>query len=136
MLCIPKRSSCASSLFTVVWVTTSSSPMMRLASVLNSNSVKMSRMASALTGQTSKSFSSKSIGTSLIIVANDLDIRPCCWKRSTFSFCLPFSSWTFANKPSMEPYFATKAFAVFSPIPGTPGILSEASPHKPKISMT
>ena len=37
---------------------------------------------------------------------------------------------------STEPYLAISVFAVFSPIPGIPGMLSEASPQSPKISMT
>ena len=36
----------------------------------------------------------------------------------------------------MLPYSPINFFAVFSPTPGTPGILSTASPHKPSISIT
>ena len=82
------------------------------------------------------SSSMKSTSTSMIIVANILETIPCSAKLITFSFCFPFNSSALAIKFSTEPYFCIKIFEVFSPIPGIPGILSAASPHKPKISIT
>ena len=41
-----------------------------------------------------------------------------------------------ASRFSMVPYSLISAWAVFSPMPGTPGMLSEASPISPMISTT
>ena len=49
-------------------------------------------------------------------------------RRSTFSFSLPFSSSACATSSSTEPNSWTSFAAVFSPTPGTPGMLSEVSP--------
>ena len=91
---------------------------------------------SASTSHISNSDSLNSTSTSQIIVANIFEILPCSAKLMTFSCCFPFNSWAWSIRFSTEPYFAINVFAVFSPIPGIPGILSEASPQSPKISIT
>ena len=45
-----------------------------------------------------------------------------------FSFCLPLSSSVRASSSSTDPKVFTSLAAVLSPIPGTPGMLSEVSP--------
>ena len=138
ILCIPNKSSCAFSplLMEGCAVITMSSPITRRAKFRNSNSVKISFTFSVSTSQTNKCASSKGTSTSIIIVASILETNPCASKLMTFSFCFPFKSSTFLKMFSIVPYFWINSLAVFSPIPGIPGMLSAASPHNPKISMT
>ena len=113
-----------------------SSPKTLLPNVLNSNSAKRGSNFSLSGGPSLKLSSWNSTGASNIIVANLFDSKPCSAKASTFSFCLPFNSWLLAMMFSIEPYCLISNLAVFSPMPGIPGMLSTASPHKPKISIT
>ena len=81
-----------------------------------------------------------SIGTSKFIVPKNLDISAKSLFSIIFSFCFPFKS-SFPSsidlyKFSIVPYFCIRLSAVFSPIPGTPGILSEVSPCKPLTSIS
>ena len=113
-----------------------SSPITLRAKFLNSSSVKTSLIFSVSGGHIIKSSSLNSTSTSMMIVANILETNPCSAKLMTFSFCFPFNSSACSIKPSTEPYFSINILEVFSPIPGIPGILSAASPHKPRISIT
>ena len=71
-----------------------------------------------------------------MIFANSLESTPNSLLASIFSFILPFSSWVFSSKASMLPYSFKNFFAVLSPTPGSPGILSTASPIIPRQSIT
>ena len=79
------------------------------------------------------------IGTSKLIVPKVFDKNAKSLFCSIFSFCFPFkSSSPFSNlsyKFSIEPYFWINDKAVFSPTPGTPGILSDESPCNPFTSI-
>jgi len=70
------------------------------------------------------------------MVARSFEARAC----SAFS-AIAFarageSSPACASTSSSEPYWATSCAAVLSPIPGTPGMLSEVSPLSPMKSGT
>ena len=80
---------------------------------------------------------SVSMGTSLSIVANSFDILAISLLFSMFSRALFFFICSVLFKMfSISPNCSNKDNAVFSPIPGTPGMLSEASPIKPFNSTT
>ena len=67
--------------------------------------------------------------TSVTIVARSLFRERRSVAARTFSRCLPFSSVSArAISSSTEPNVWTSFAAVFSPTPGTPGMLSEVSP--------
>ena len=90
----------------------------------------------------SSSFNSSnvsSIGTCVLISPNVLERYAKSLFSSNFSFCFPLISASpdsnFLYKLSIVPYFWTNESAVFSPIPGTPGILSDVSPCKPFTSI-
>ena len=54
-------------------------------------------------------------------------------------FCLRFAPviWsTLLRTPSRSPNFCSRSAAVLSPIPGTPGMLSDVSPLRPMKSGT
>jgi len=108
----------------------------RLAKFRNSNSSNSFFSASTSGSVTLNSSSSNSTGASNIMVANSFERSAWSAKFSTFSFCFPFSLSVFLSRFSTDSNSAIKSLALFSPIPGTPGILSEASPHKPNISMS
>ena len=116
--------------------TAATSGKSRLVRVRNSNSLKSVFNASSSRGERTRSSQVTSMGTSRMIVASCLESRACSAWVSTFSFCLPLSLAEFAMMPSMEPNSAMSFFAVFSPMPGMPGMLSAASPHRPRMSMT
>ena len=86
-------------------------------------------------------YSSKfsSMGTCILIVPNSLDKYAISLFCFIFSLVFPFSSSvplsTSLYRFSIEPYFFTRSNAVFSPIPGTPGMLSELSPINPLTSI-
>ncbi len=108
----------------------------RFAYVLNSSSTKSSFRA-FWSGSDQVSFSSSnSTGTSSMMVASCFERIPCSAKFSTFSFCLPFSLSVFSRRFSSESNSLISLVAVFSPMPGIPGMLSEASPHSPRMSIT
>ena len=71
-----------------------------------------------------------------MIVANFLHNKPISFEDSIFSLILPCNSCAFANRPSIVSYCFKNFWAVFSPTPGIPGILSAASPIIPKKSIT
>ena len=60
--------------------------------------------------------------------ASSLFSASCSPAASIESLSLPFSSSVRASSASTEPNSCTSLVAVFSPTPGTPGMLSEASP--------
>ena len=70
------------------------------------------------------------------MVANFLDNIPNAALASILSFMAPFNWCVLAKRFSIEPYSAKNFFAVFSPTPGSPGILSAASPIIPRKSIT
>ena len=86
-----------------------------------------------------KSSKLSSIGTSRFILPKVLDKNAKSLFSSNFSFCFPFKSDSpfsnFSYILSMFPYFWISDNAVFSPIPGTPGMLSEVSPCNPFTSI-
>ena len=77
-----------------------------------------------------------STGTSVIIVANFFENIACSLLFSKFSFSLfPLISSIFCKTVSILPYVFISLKAVFSPTPGTPGILSDLSPIRPLTSI-
>ena len=80
---------------------------------------------------------SNSIGTSNTMVAKNLDSNACSLLSSrALRNDLASILSLFAIASSMEENCFKRAFAFFSPIPATPGILSELSPQSPNISIT
>ena len=77
------------------------------------------------------------MSTSKCIVASCFEIRAssACSVRFCFRFGPEISSML-SSTPSTEPYCCSSCEAVFSPIPGTPGMLSEVSPLSPIRSGT
>ena len=79
-------------------------------------------------------------GTSKFIVPNVLESSAKFLLFSRFSLCFPFIDGSPASnslyKLSIVPYFCIRLSAVFSPIPGTPGILSDVSPCNPFTSIS
>ena len=86
-----------------------------------------------------KSSKLSSIGTSRFILPSVLDKYANSLFSSIFSFCFPFKSDSpfsnFSYILSIVPYFCISDSAVFSPIPGTPGMLSDVSPCNPFTSI-
>ena len=109
---------------------------MELLNLLNSKKSKISRIFSKFLTSNLNSLISKSIGTFVIIVANFFDRIPNSLLASIFSFIFPFKSDVFSNKFSSDPYSFKNFFAVLSPTPGNPGILSTESPFIAKKSIT
>ena len=102
----------------------------------NSNSSNILKTESWSGFSNLKSLKSYSIGTSRSIVANFFERIPLSELFSIFSLNFPFISCVFCKRFSIEPYWFINFFAVFSPTPGSPGILSTESPIIPKKSMT
>ena len=78
---------------------------------------------------------SSSTGTSRTIVASCLESRAS--SACSVRFCLrlaPEMSSTWASTPSRSPKRCSSSAAVLSPMPGTPGMLSEVSPLRPMKS--
>ena len=71
-----------------------------------------------------------------MMVANFLERIPRSAEFSTFSLSFPFKSAVLAKRFSMLPYSFRNFFAVFSPTPSKPGILSTASPIMARKSIT
>ena len=84
----------------------------------------------------SKSFNSHGISALQSMVANCLDKYASSLPSISFSLSLPFISSTCSYTESMHLYVAINFCAVTSPTPGTPGMLSEASPCKALSSTT
>ena len=81
-----------------------------------------------------------SSGTSLLIVPSVLERYAISLSLTNFSFVFGFKS-SFSSSialysPSIVLYFFINSNAVFSPIPETPGILSEVSPISPFTSIS
>ena len=104
-------------------------------SVRNSNSSKRSSIFSSSIFLLSNSSFSNSIGTSIFIVAKNLEKRICSLLFSSLSFSVPFMLAVFSRIFSIVPNSAINFSAVFAPTPGHPGILSEESPIKPSKSI-
>ena len=108
----------------------------RSISVRNSSSSKICRSeSSSACSRTSLSISSW-IGTSILIVARNLEKVINSLLVSTFVFKAPFSWSVCSSRFSILPNSAISFWAVFSPTPGHPGMLSELSPISPKRSIT
>ena len=105
-------------------------------SVRNSISSKIFRKASSSGASLFKSSMLSSIGTSVLMVARNLENMIISLLVSTFVFKAPFNSSEWERRFSMLPNCAISFCAVFSPTPGHPGILSEESPINPSMSMT
>ena len=100
--------------------------------LLNSNSSKTSSTKSISGLSSLNSPALKSTGTFNIIFANSFDNKPSSLLASIFSFNLPLILYVLFKRFSIEPYSAKNFFAVLSPTPGNPGILSTESPIIPK----
>ncbi len=113
------------------------SPKTRLAKVRNSSSSNSAFRAGSSGGLSFSFSSSKDTGTSRMMVASCFDISAC----SAFSRIL-LRMASFSILPACLIRFSTVSYsssslrAVFSPTPGIPGILSDASPQSPSISIT
>ena len=105
-------------------------------SVRNSISSKIFRSASSSGVSRFNSCKFSSMGTSVLMVARNLEKVMSSLLVSTFVFKAPFNWSVLANNFSMLPNWAISFCAVFSPTPGQPGILSDESPIKPSISIT
>ena len=81
-----------------------------------------------------------SSGTSLLIVPSVLERYAISLSLTNFSFVFGFKSSFLSSialySPSIVLYFFINSNAVFSPIPETPGILSEVSPISPFTSIS
>ncbi len=86
--------------------------------------------------QTVSSSGRKAIGTSRQIVVSRFASSRLSRQAAIFSPCLPLIEATFARMFSTVPHSPTSLQAPFSPIPGTPGMLSDASPHSARMSRT
>ena len=99
--------------------------------VRNSNSRKRAMTLSRLNWPARHASRSSLTGASKTIVARYLLWR--AWspisRSKRCSFGVKSSMW--ARTPSRSPYSVSNLQAVFSPIPGTPGILSDLSPTRP-----
>ena len=108
----------------------------RSMSVLNSSSSKMLRSESSSASSRTRESISSWMGTSILIVARNFEKVIISRFVSTFVFSAPFSWSVCSNKFSMLPNSEISFWAVFSPTPGHPGILSEESPISPSMSIT
>ena len=108
--------------------------------LLKFNSLNISKTLSLSHSSTLKFSKVSAIGTSKLIVPNVFDINANSLLSTIFSLCFPFSPSSFFSIASynfsIEPNFFINVNAVFSPTPGTPGILSELSPCNPFTSIS
>jgi len=103
---------------------------------LKSSSAKTARSSSRCGSQTVSSSSRKGIGTSRQIVVSRLARRNLSPHSAIFSPCLPPIRAALSRMFSTVPHSRTSLQALFSPMPGTPGMLSDASPHRARMSRT
>ena len=103
---------------------------------VNCISVKISASSSRLGSSITSFSSSKSTGTLSSMVASFFESIICSWKLTMFSFCFPFSLSALASRFSTLPHSPMSLQAVFSPTPGTPGMLSLASPQSARMSIS
>ena len=108
----------------------------RSMSVRNSNSSKIFLSSSSFGSSRTRAFMSSLMGTSILIVARNLEKIIISRLFSTFVFNAPFSLSVCSRRFSILPNSLISFCAVFSPTPGHPGILSEASPINPSMSIT
>ena len=103
----------------------------------SSNSRKISRSRERSRSRVSSAERSSSTGTSRTIVASRLEMRASSANSVRFCLRLAPEIWsTLASTPSSEPKRCSSSAAVLSPIPGTPGMLSDVSPLSPMKSGT
>ena len=106
--------------------------------LLNFNSLKISKTFSLSHSSTLKFSKVSSIGTCVSIFPNCFERIANSLFSIIFSLCFPFKSSSFFSifsyKLSILSYLCIIYHAVFSPTPGTPGILSDVSPCKPFTS--
>jgi hypothetical protein len=109
----------------------------RFIKVLNSRRLRRSTRVGQSGSSTRHAPRSNSIGTSLSIVARCLESLACssCSFRRRFTRS-GFTLSALSKISSKAPSACMSLTAVFSPIPGTPGILSDVSPANPLISGT
>jgi hypothetical protein len=70
------------------------------------------------------------------MVAKNLEKTISSLLASILVLTAPFNFSVFSKRFSILPNSEISFWAVFSPTPGQPGILSEASPIKPNMSIT
>ena len=97
-------------------------------SVRNSSEVNRRRTASTSHSPMTASSGRTSSSRSVLSCASSLLRTSCSPAASIESLSLPFSSAVRPRSSSIEPKSCTSLDAVFSPTPGTPGMLSEVSP--------
>ena len=98
----------------------------------SSNSRKTSRSFERSGGRAASATGSTSTGTSRMIVASCLLTRAS--SACSVRFCLrlaPEMSSTWSSTLSSDPNCCSSCDAVLSPMPGTPGMLSDVSPLRP-----
>jgi len=105
-------------------------------SVLNSISSKIVRNLFSSGSCLFKESISSSMGTSVFMVAKNLEKTISSLLASILVLTAPFNFSVFSKRFSILPNSEISFWAVFSPTPGQPGILSEASPIKPNMSIT
>jgi hypothetical protein len=120
-----RRSSSATSTAGFALRPTSSS---RSNSVRNSSAVNSRRTASRSHSPITASSGSRSTSTSVLSSASSLLSASWSPAAEIDSLSFPLSSSVRVSSSSTEPKSCTSLDAVFSPTPGTPGMLSEASP--------
>ena len=109
----------------------------RSMSFVNSISSRNGINKAGSSGRTFSSSISSSRGTSVRSDTSSLEMRACSANSMRFSrrlFCL--ISLARSSSVSRSPYSPISCAAVFTPIPGTPGTLSEESPASAWISIT
>ena len=114
----------------------SSSSSTRFSRLRNSKRRNISFSCERSGGESTTSAGSKSSSRSRRIVASSFAAFACsACSRIDFERA-GVSSSTCSSTSSSEPYWAISWPAVLSPIPGTPGMLSEGSPFRPMKSGT
>ena len=117
--------------------TSSHSSSRRWITALSSNSFAASRSFERSGDDRSDSVTLIGTSTSVTIVASCFETRAS--SACSVRFCLRFApeiSSTAPSTPSRSPNCCSSWAAVLSPIPGTPGMLSEVSPLSPMKSVT
>ena len=133
-----KRSPCigAETLFFVAFKGASWLGSTRFNKVRNSSSSNNVCIFSSSGSSRFSASRSRVIGASVLMVARKRLSSMSSTFSSTFFFNAPLSSSRRVSRVGMSPNSAMSFCAVFSPTPGHPGMLSDASPMSPKRSMT
>ena len=100
----------------------------------NSRDVKSRRTSAGSHSPMTQSWGPMSSGRSVTIRASSLFRVSCAADASTLSLSFPRSSSACSSSDSTDPYSWISLVAVFSPTPGTPGMLSEGSPFNATYS--